>query len=331
MNNTFFIPINSNGLPHYFSKAIILPAKYFSNKHEDIQSKLNDSILLSQSKWVKNCDCSIEIILTATEVKELNKLTENFFQYNLPIPISRIKSVCFLDEKQKETTIWNINNGAAFVPENIITVEQSKNIDFVSDNGFTGEKENKASIDLVEKIKRFDIILGGFAFMKVGGKSFMNYSENYFSTLSYFNKLVEEQTNKAAREKGLKFSSKYTGLFSKNESEWTKWQQYIYQNVETQDIENLAEKEGIKIEKKLGLLKLDSINTNSHLFDIAILATYGDRKNKSTDNLVTDLLNGTIPQDKAEDVSLLFGLNNGYSKFRKILLKVLTLTKFWTQ
>jgi hypothetical protein len=316
MENSFYIPINSGSLAHYFSKAIILPAKYFTNKPDDIQNRFADSLLLSESKWVRNSDCSIEVVLTDTEVKELSKVSDHFFIYNTPIPISRVKSVCFLDAKQKETTIWNINNGAAFIPESIVSVEKNRDVELLSDSEINAGNEFKTTSELSDKIKRFDIILGGFAFMRLGGKSFMNYSENYFSTLSHFNKLIEEQTLNAAKEKGLKFSNKYTGLFSKNESEWSKWQQYIYQNLDSQDIEALADKEGIKVEKKLGLLKIDSINPNSHLYELAILATYGDRKNKSADNLVTDLTNGTIIQDKAEDVSILFGLNNGYSKLR---------------
>jgi len=316
MENTFFIPIQSSCLAHYFSKALILPSHYFENRIEDIQSKFNDSILLSKLKWVKNSDCSIEIILTQTEIKELFELTENFYQFNRPIPISRVKQIHFLSGEQKEVTIWNINDGAAFIPEKLIAVEQNDNINYNSDEGLKEKLVNQASDVLEKKAKQFDTLLGGFAFMKISGKSFMNYSENYFSTLSYFNKLIEEQTSKAVKEKRLKTSNKYISLFSKNESAWTKWQQFINQNVETQDIENLAENEGIKIEKKLGLLKLDSINVNSDLYDIAVLAIYGESKHKTTDDLVTDLSNGTIPQEKAEDVSLLFGLNNGYSKFR---------------
>lgn len=316
MKNSFYIPINSGSLAHYFSKAIILPAKYFTNKPDDIQNKFAESLLLSESKWVKNSDCSMEVVLTDTEIKDLSKISDHFFLYNTPIPISRVKSVCFLDAKQKETTIWNINNGAAFIPESIVSVEKSREVDVLSDNEIIAGNEFKSTSELSDKIKRFDIILGGFAFMRLGGKSFMNYSENYFSTLSYFNKLIEEQTQNAAKEKGLEFSNKYTGLFSKHESEWSKWQQYIYQNLDPQEIEALADKEGLKVEKKLGLLKIDSINPSSHLYELAILATYGDRKNKSADNLVTDLTNGTIFPEKAEDVSILFGLNNGYSKLR---------------
>ncbi|MBG0782042.1 MAG: hypothetical protein H0S84_07225 [Bacteroidales bacterium] len=316
MEKSFYIPINSGSLAHYFSKAIILPAKYFTNKPEDIQNRFADSLLLSESKWVGNCDCSIEIVLTDAEVKELAKVSNRFYLYNTPIPISRVKSVVFLDAKQKETTIWNINSGAAFVPDGIVSVEKNRDIDILSDTEIEAGNDFKSTAEVSDKIKRFDIILGGFAFMRLGGKSFMNYSENYFSTLSYFNKLVEEQTLNAAKEKGLKFSNKYIGLFSKQESEWSKWQQYIYQNLDAQEIEALAEKEGIRVEKKLGLLKIDSINPSSHLYELAILATYGDRKNKSADNLVTDLSNGTIAPEKVEDVSILFGLNNGYSKLR---------------
>jgi hypothetical protein len=154
------------------------------------------------------------------------------------------------------------------------------------------------------------------AFMKLGGKSFMNYSQNYFSTLSYFNKLIEEQTNNAAEEKGLKLNSKYIGLFSTSNSEWSKWQSFIYQNVEIEDIENLAQNEDVKIEMNFGLLKLDSISTNSYFYDIAVLAIYGEGKRKTIDDLVTDLTNEYIPQEKSESVCLIFGLNNGYSKFR---------------
>ncbi|MCP9762303.1 THO complex subunit 7 family protein [Lacihabitans soyangensis] len=316
MENSFFIPINSGSLAHYFSKAIILPAKYFTNKPDDIQNRFSDSLLLSESKWVKNSDCSIEVVLTDTEINDLSKVTEHFFLYNTPIPISRVKSVCFLDAKQKETTIWNINNGAAFIPESIVSVEKGRDIEVLSDSEIQASDENVTTSELSDKIKRFDIILGGFAFMRLGGKSFMNFSENYFSTLSHFNKLIEEQTLNAVKEKGFKFSNKYYGLFSKHESEWSKWQQYIYQTLDSNEIEALAEKEGVKVEKKFGLLKIDSISPNSHLYALAILATYGDKKSKSVDNLVTDLTNGTIYPGKAEDVSLLFGLNNGYSKLR---------------
>lgn len=319
MEQIYYIPINSGCLAHYLSKALILPSKYLPNKPEDIQNKLEHSILLSKSKWVKNTDCSIEVVLTTEELKETNNLTSNLSQLNIPLPISRIKKVYFLDDKQMKTTVWNINNGAAFISQNLIAVDDA-NIEFLDDGFLQKEILSNSNSEIEKKINRFDTALGGFAFMKVGGKKFgtvsSEFSESYFITLSTFNKAIEEQTLKAEKEKYLNFSRKYIGLFSTNSSEWSKWQPYIYKNIELEDVEEIAEKDDLKIEKKLGLLNIDSIDKQSHLYDIAILATYGDRKNKSIDDLVNSLHSGDIPDSKIEDIAILFGLNTGYTKFR---------------
>jgi hypothetical protein len=319
MEQIFFIPINSGNLAHYLSKALILPAKYFSNRLEDIQSKLEYSILLSKNKWVKNSDCSIEIILTETELKELKNISDIFSKLDIPLPISRIKKVFFLDNKQKETTVWNINNGAAFIPEHLISIEKDS-FEFTNDDFLLKETSNILNIEIESKINRFNTALGGFAFMKVGGKVWdnisMEFSENYFITLSNFNKLIEEQTLKAEKEKGFSFDKKFIGLFSTNVSEWSKWQPYIYKNIALQNVDDIAEKEGVKIEKNLGLINIDSIDKTTHLYDLAILATYGESKNKSVDDLVSNMHNGIIPESKKEDIALLFGLNTGYTKFR---------------
>jgi len=315
-SKSFFIPINSNSLAHYFGRGLILPSKYFSNKLNDIQDRFRDSILLCNEKWVTNTDCSVEIILTDDEAESLVGLSENFFKYFLPIPISRVRCIYFLNQEQSRTTLWNINNATAFIPEKLIQVEIDRNIAFVPDNNLNDNSEIKEGADLVKKVKYFDHLLGGLAFMRLGGEPYMNYSEYYFSTLSYFNKLIKEECKKIENEIGIKFNEKYNGVFSKNEGSWAKWQTYFYQNVETTDVENVASQEGIRINKKLGVLQLDSINNKSIVYDIAILATYGERKNKSIDNFISDLANGNIPNEKREQVSLFLGLNNGYSKFR---------------
>src|SRR5690606_37511888 len=110
------------------------------------------------------------------------------------------------------------------------------------------------------------------------------------------------------------FSERYKGLFILNENEWSKWQPYIYKNIEVREIETIAEKEGIRIEKKLGVINLNSINPNSLVFDLAVLAIYGNGKNKSTDDLVSSIHTGIIPNEKREEIALLFGLNSGYTK-----------------
>lgn len=317
-NEPIYVPINSSSLPHYFGRGCILPVKYLSNKVEDIQNIQEDAILLSKKKWVKNADCSLEVVLTEEEEKGLIGLSDNFYKCNAPIPTSRIKGVYFLDTKQKETTVWNVNNGAAFIPDHLLQVENRSELDVITVDELSNLSNTSSAIDLTNKIKSFDHILGGFAFMRLGNRPETNYPDNYFSTLSYFNRLIEEECKKAANEKELLFNYNFWGIFSfKNESTWSKWLKYIYQNVETNDVEKLALSEGINLQSKYGLLKLDAIDKGSVLYDIALLATYGDRKNKSVDDLVTDLADSNIvPTEKKEEVSLLFGLNNGYSKLR---------------
>ncbi len=169
----------------------------------------------------------MQVVLTDAEVKELNRVSEHFFLSNTPIPISRVKLVCFLDAKQKETTIWDINNGAAFIPEKIVSVEDDLNIEFISAVEILTNDLGNSATDISDKIRRFDIILGGFCIYAIRFRVLANFYEFlakfFIATLSYFNKLIEEQTNNVAKEKGLKFSYKYTGLFSTNESEWRKW------------------------------------------------------------------------------------------------------------
>jgi|1048.fasta_scaffold00283_9 hypothetical protein len=316
MERTFYLPTNSGSIAHYFNRAIILPSKYYTNKPEDIQDSSDQSLILSFNKWSKKSDCALEIILTDLEFKELQKISDYLFLSKFPIPTSRIKRIWFSNRNQMETTIWNINNGAAFVPDRLVSVDENFNFDSCSEIELKENQHANSKDEISDKIKYFDIILGGLAFMRIGGKSFMNYSFNYFSTLSFFNSLIEEQTNKAARDKGLTFSNKFLGLFSKNESEWLRWRKYIFKNIELHDIQTLAEKEGEKIEMKFGAVKIDSINPKSHLYELAILATYGNNKNKSTEDLVTDLTNGGIYSEKVEEVAILFGLNTGYSRLR---------------
>src|SRR5690606_13391733 len=129
----------------------------------------------SKRKWIKNCDCSIEVIFTFEELKTLKNLDSNFLSFDKPIPISRIKKVYFTDNKQMETSIWNINNGAGFVPQQILSVENVKEEDFYSDSFNFEIEKSRISDELEKKVSRFDTALGGFAFMKVGASDFSEY------------------------------------------------------------------------------------------------------------------------------------------------------------
>lgn len=313
MINTFFIPLNSKSLAHYFGRAIVLPSHFYANKPTDIQNKIKNGVLITNKKWVQNCDCSIEIVLTKKEKDSLLNLGKGFFVSKQPIPISRIKSVYFHDKKQQETTIWNINSGAAFVPSTLIQVEDIHKDELIKDLIALNDDELESK-GLKEKIVWFDKLLGGLAFLKIAGKFFMNYSENYFSTLAYFNLLIQEQLKKSEISRSKSFSYRLWDLIDYPNSEWSKWQNYFLDKISITELESLAKNEGIPIEKRLGMININSISKESPIFDLAILSLYGENKSKSTFDLVIDLSNGVIPSDKGETISFLFGLHIGYSK-----------------
>ena len=74
----YYVPIKSTSLAHYFSKACIFPTKYLSNRIEDIQTKFDEFILISNKKWISNNNCSLEIILTEEENKKITKNNKKF-------------------------------------------------------------------------------------------------------------------------------------------------------------------------------------------------------------------------------------------------------------
>jgi hypothetical protein len=317
MAATFYIPTKSNSVAHYFGKGIVLPSKFYTNKSEDLQDQFSNlGILLSLNKWVENSDCSIEVVLNDEETKSLIKFSEEFFLFQNPIPISRIKFIYFFDKDQKDTTLWNINNGTAFVPERMVEVESRQSVIFCSLEKISPHDTPMLSNEISEKIKRFDILLGGFAFMRIAGEEYMNFSTNFFSTLAYFNKLVEDELVSASNDGKIKIDNRYHGLFSKAESEWSKWFTYIFRSISPDDILQIAAKERVQVEKKLGFVKLESIPSDTHFYEVAVLGLYGDSKRKSIEDLIVDLHSRAIPKEKVEDVAIVFGLNSGYSRFR---------------
>lgn len=312
----FYLPINSNSLAHYFGRGLILPGRYYSNKVSDIQNRAGSALLISAKRWVKNSDCSLELGLTEKEEKSLVKISEHFYILQSPLPISRVKNIFFINNDQSKTTVWNINNGAAFIPEKLIKVDIPVDSNLIYENEILDFKEPEESADFARKAKYFDHLLGGFALMRIAGDQFMNYSQNYFYTLSFLNERIKQDIIKAQNENSVRFTEDYSGLLTKSDNKWGKWQSYFYQPINLSDVERIANDEGVNIQKRLGIPQLDNIDHNSILYDLVILATYGDGKNKSIDSFVSDILNDKVLSFKKEELSLIMGLNNGYAALR---------------
>ena len=181
------MPINATSLAHYFGGACILPSCYYTNKPEDLQDRFNGLLLLSTHLGTKQTNCCLEIVLDEEERDDLIDVKNGWYLYEKPIPISRVKQILFTNKEQKDTTITNIRLGTAFIPENIISIVNTFESVDVSNVVCPGDIVIN---DLSVKQKTFDKILGGLAVMKVAHPVYMNYSENYFSTLSHFNRVI---------------------------------------------------------------------------------------------------------------------------------------------
>ncbi len=75
---TYYLPINSQSLAHYFGSACIKPAKYFSNKPADVQNKFEEYILLSEKIGAQDANCCLEIVFKTEEIEEMVSLRRLF-------------------------------------------------------------------------------------------------------------------------------------------------------------------------------------------------------------------------------------------------------------
>jgi hypothetical protein len=108
-----YIPLSSTSLAHIFgSSELILPIKYLKNRIPDIQNIYPNHILLSKKRWIKECEISIEVDL---EEEKLYKLDEDFYLYDKPIVISKIKNIWFLNIEQMKRTVGSIEISQGFV------------------------------------------------------------------------------------------------------------------------------------------------------------------------------------------------------------------------
>ena len=237
METRYFLPINSESLAHYFGTACIMPSKYFSNKPIDVQNKFKDFLLITKSIGTKDTDCCLELVFTKTEIQnELIDIKDGFFLYPKPLPISRVKSVIFSNKNQKEQTIVNITMSTAFVPEKLIQIVSK------FDSVDTTKLEEPKSIKITDwssAIKKYNSLLGGFALLRLSGEEYMNYSENYFSSLAVFNLPIENEL--------LNSGKSFKNLF--NDNLYKQLKPFLEKTIDDSDLNEIARKENQIIKK----------------------------------------------------------------------------------
>ena len=203
----------------------------------------------------------------------------------------------------------SLARSSSFIPETMIKLVKKNNDDFL-DKSNLNFKSKKSAIDLTDKVDKYNRFLGGLAFMRLGGKNFMNYSKNYFTTLDYFNTKIKQEVSTPKQE--LNLESTYHGLFIPNNTDWKKWQNYIFG-----DYQNIISEIKDKVPYKNNLYQQDNVINNKQNYVLSILANYGPEqfKAKTIDSLVMAIVSDKI--EYREAITLFFGLHNGYRDFRQ--------------
>lgn len=310
MEKKYYLPISSKCLAHYFGSACIMPSKYFQNRPTDLQDKFVNFILLTNCVGTNETDCCLELLLIENELKELINIKENFYLYQKPLPISRVKKVFFSDKLQMEQTIANINLSTAFVPNRLI--ELISEFDSVEASGL--EIPNNIRLkDWTVEIRKYNSFLGGFALMRLAGEEYMNYSDNYFSTLSFFNEVIKNELLVADRNIDNRFFDAFIG-----ESSFKKLFPIINKDIDENDLYKIAEEERQNIVKDNITRIIDLNNLEKATYIIAVLNSFGvgnEAKKKKIDSLILSNFKSEIKPEKSEVVALCYGLNKGYSIF----------------
>ncbi len=311
---SYFLPINSMCLAHYFGCACIKPAKYFDNKPKDLQDRYNEYLLLTSNLGTQETDCCVELYLSADEEKDIVKLSDSWFLFKSFLPISRVKRIYFSSKEQKDTTITNITMSTAFVPERMLCKSKKFATEGTSELSIPDGTE---ALDLTEQITKYDRFLGALALMRVGRETYMNVSENYVDTLSFFNDEIRKQLTSRG-----KINNKYTGLFSEKGEYFPKLLPYLMKIVEEKDVEKIARNEGQSIKRNHVTKVIDLLELTNGTYIIAFLYTFGvggeSRKKKIDDAIISNFHADGIKAERAEVLALCYGYNRGYSVFNNL-------------
>ena len=294
-------------LAHYLSSGIIAPTNYIQNRNNDLQNRFENNLLLSYTKFTDETNCALEIVLNENEEKP-KKISDNFFLFNMPLPISRVKSIYFSEEKQRTSTLFNVKSGAAFVPDDLVKVANENPIKVAEIDQIA---DQATEVDWNHYIKKYDQILGGFALMKIGKEEFQNYSTHFFKALGNINKLFDN----ILLEQEINLENTFEFAFTDKGKHRT-FHDTIYNEISSENLSSYAEKEQIKLETRNGLVLLDKIPENTQTYIVAILETYGPGKRKQVDSFISDLISAKFNSKRKEGLALSLGINKGYSAFR---------------
>ncbi|WP_341222008.1 hypothetical protein [Polaribacter atrinae] len=308
MKLSYFLHLNTGNLNQYYTRGLIAPSTFIEGWIDDVQSLYKNSLLFCTSTLLKETVCSLEVVLTDNEEKEnLFKVSEGFYLYSKPLPISRIKKIYFTEESQSKKTIYNIEKGDAFVPNELIEIKTDREELNYPEYKESIEKKQDWSI----KNSLYNQVLGGFALLKIGKENdFKNYSDNYFNFLSYINKKVEKDCENVPSDDAKKFISVLKIENDKSKSNF-------FGHITNELVENhYKNKFNKKLSTKRGKILIEDID-DSITYILAILATYGNDlgKTKTINDFIYTVSSKDFREEFIENICFTFGINQGYSSF----------------
>ncbi len=287
-----YIPLYSTSLNFIFGSAeLILPAEYAAlrgNRMPDIQNIYPRHILLSKKKWVKECEInafgkeivecevSIEVNLSKDDKKRLKKLDDNFYLYDMPIQLSKIKTVWFLDSflMIRATNLIEMSQG--FFPKNITKVDENpKPIEF---------KKPKTRVpklkDISKKVTLFRKYLGGLILARnlLRKKDFFQYLETTLSETDInLRKII------------------------------------LNRMVQKEDVEKIAKKENIKLEYFVGIIERKKVPVNSLTYLFVMLFAYRPFMGSKLTGFIKDV-SEDVSKETLEKYILLYGVMSNYNE-----------------
>jgi hypothetical protein len=313
-NHIFFVPVRSESLHHYFARGIILPSRFYTNRPGDVQDQFKNTILLTRKKWIEGMDCAVEICLSEAESSSVlgNAPNADVMLYSGALPISRVVKVHFRNKRQSETTQWNINNGTAYLPSRLLAVEEMAQMEHLPE-GITEPASLKENF--TDCIRKFDMLLGSISFLNVAKPANMPVARDYFAVVGYFNTFIKAEFQARVKAGVATFDDRLTELYRK-ENGWSNIMRLVTDDVDIETVRQAAEKAGIALTTKFGIIDIETLSKNAHVYILALLATYGLNKQKGIDELVGKVIAGERDEQKAEEIAAIFGLHLRYSRLR---------------
>ena len=168
--DNFLFQISTNNISRYFNYGIILPVKYIGEKNrttDDIQNEFSEFLVLTKGKYAKSKvkQYILEITILKKETKYLQETSTNgVFLFDKPLPISRVSSIYYNSEKDKEDTLSTVKVGSdSNIPDHLFEKmpKLKKIINFKSKVKNYVNKNNYE-----KKINEFDKIMGMYCYVR---------------------------------------------------------------------------------------------------------------------------------------------------------------------